>query len=108
MIADRLKTIGDDLHYEYVETKFEDLTGAIRDMVADNPTNIISLLQEESKLSWEKVAQFFSVFYKFLAIHKYDDQQFSVFEKVWYCMLDNIVPLIQSNGGWVSPAYILI
>ena len=54
-------------------------------------------------LSWRKVIQLFKLLYRFMEIMKdrrYD--QFSLFEKTWYTFLDNVVPWIQDNGGWVS------
>ena len=91
MIADRLKSIGDDLESEYGRTKLEDLATAISDMVLN------------SNLSWRRVAEIFKLLCKVMEARTRYDDQFSLFEKAWYCLIDSVVPWIQDRGGWVSP-----
>ena len=55
-----------------------------------------------SNLSWRRVAELFKLLCRVMETNVYDDQ-FSLFEKVWYCLLDSVVPWIQDRGGWVSP-----
>ena len=87
MIADRLKAIGDEVEDEYNKSKLDDL---------------IMLVMYTQTLSWRKVAELFKRLYRVMETIQYDDQV-PLFEKVWGCLLDSVVPWIQDKGGWVSP-----
>ena len=102
MIADRLRIIGDDLEDEYIKSKLEDLTSAIGDAVINNDTlQAMFIMYTQSNLSWRKVAELFKLLCRVMETTRYD--QFSLFQKVWFCLLDSVVPWIQDRGGWVSP-----
>ena len=104
MIADRLKDIGDVLEQEHMQSQLDDLMSAISEVVLQggNPMQVMYNLCTQSELSWRKVVEIFQLLCR---VSKYDDQ-FTLFEKVWHCLLDKIVPWIQDNGGWVSSCYL--
>ena len=106
IIADRLKHIGDDLENQYIKEKLDDITDAIGDVavMSNNPLQFISYIYTQSDLSWRKVAELFKLFYRVMESSKYDDQ-FTLFEKAWYGLMDIVVPWIHAQGGWVSSKY---
>ena len=104
MIADRLKIIGDEVEDEHLRSRLEEITIALGDAVLNNSTlQTILLMYTQNNLSWRKVAELFKLLCKVMETRTRYDDQFSLFEKAWYCLLDSVVPWIQDRGGWVSP-----
>ena len=107
MIADQLKIIGDKLEDEVIKSKLDDLTESISNVVlSNNPVQLIMTYicnDSSTNLSWRKVAELFKLLYRVMEEHPPD--QFTLFEKVWHCLLDRVVPWIQEHGGWVSHLY---
>ena len=77
MIADRLKIIGDEVDNEHLKSSADKI--------------------------WRKVAELFKLLCRIVETHTCYNDQFSLFEKAWYYLLDSVVPWIQHRGGWVSP-----
>ena len=103
MIADRLKIIGDEVEDEHLKSKLEELTIALGDAVMNNNTlQAMLLMYTQNPLSWRKIAELFKLVCRVMESTCHDDQ-LSLFEKVWYSLLDSVVPWIQNRGGWVSP-----
>ena len=84
MIADCLKIIGDEVDNEHLKSSTDEI--------------ILATMYTQGNLSWRKVAELFKLLYSVV-----ETDQFSLFEKAWYCLLDSVVPWIQDRGGWVSP-----
>ena len=88
---------------EHVKSRIDEIMAAVNTW-----SDAVSLgdwysLLSRRELSWRRVVEIFKLL---CYVSKYDDQ-FTLFEKVWHCLLDKIVPWIQDNGGWVSSAYFL-
>ena len=104
MIADRLKIIGDEVEDEHFKSRLEEMTIALGEAVLNNnPLQTMLVMYTQNNLSWRKVAELFKLLCRVMETRTRYDDQFSLFEKAWYCLLDSVVPWIQDRGGWVSP-----
>ena len=107
--------IGDKLEQEHGEERFSNIVNSCIYGQPITITQFLRLLSNlRSRLNWQKVSELFVLGYRLLEImtqvttKPYEDERWSLFEKLWEFLVTTVARWVMENGGWVRQVILCI